>query len=428
MARGIWIVVALIGTVPSAAATEVTVKLVPADPGNVPFVVPLVTSGASCAVVGDTTSLAAVGERVGNEAQVSLFRLDAEGGPAGPATVVKLPRPATLGERKTQPLALALHPTLPLLYVWQDVAGLTGDPAPPVDPAWNDFDHLLIYSLDGPVPELLLGLGRGPRFHTGQTAGSLHLDIAQGRLFVPNLRFGEKNPPDSGGVGWFHLAGDGLPIDGDDDPAGTEPPMAPDAAAVGRSARVEALRAAAAAGKPVGAFRHTPDKTYGFFDRNCGSGFVPVSRDVFIIGGSMGPVTWNRADRGAQAQVFLMPVNFVSYYVTRIAAHPRLPVVFVTIAGYSYAHRIEHAHGYLTLAPQVVLLEGATLRTPPVVLTKRNLVAWGGTGAVYLAHIDATGRFTDEQGMQFNYPGRDVSGVAYSEKFDRLYIAVEKTP
>jgi hypothetical protein len=46
-------------------------------------------------------------------------------------------------------------------------------------------------------------------------------------------------------------------------------------------------------------------------------------------------MTWNLADRRSQCQVFLMPVNFVSYYSTRIAGHPTLPVVFAAFTSSS---------------------------------------------------------------------------------------------
>ena len=427
MSKEIWITAAVwLGAVSLAMAGELTVKVVPTEPDKVPFVSQLVAPSAYCAATGDALGIVAVGHRIGNEAQLSLFRVDAEGKPAGAAVVVKLPRPATLADRNAFPMSVVCHPTLPLLYVWQEVEMAKGNP--PTDPAWADFDHLHIYALDTPVPELLLSHCRGIRFQTGTVSGALGLDVSHGRLYVPNVRFGEMNPPDSWGVGWFNLAGDGLPIEIDDEPADAEPPAAVDRAAAVRATRTTTLRAIVAASKPVGAFRHTPPNTYGFHDRNSGAGFVPVNRNVFVAGGSFGPVTWNSADRAARAQVFLMPVNFASYYVTRIARHPNLPVIFVTMASYSYAHRIEHADGNLTLAPQVLHLVGTTLRTPPVVLTKRNLVAWGGLSAVPLAHIDAAGKFTSEQGIQINFPNMEIGGVAYSEKFDRLYVAVEKMP
>lgn len=421
-----WAVLALAILAPSAPAREITVKLTPTEIKKLPYVQPLLAPGATCAAVSEAVGKLAIGQKVGKDAQVSLYALDAAGKPTGAPVVLKLPKPATLAPRQAYPLSLAFHPNLPLLYVWQDVEALAGDPVPRTDPAWKDFDHLLVYAVDGVAPELLLSLCRGPRFHTGCIAGSVHPDAAGGKLYVPNMRFGPKNPPDSSAVGWFSLDGDGLPVAAAEEPKKASPVLTPAQAATGRSARVAALRAVVAADKPVGAFRHTPEKTYGFHWWPSGAGFIPYSRDVFIACGPYGPVTWNSADRRARAQVFLMPVNFVSYYTTRIAAHPTQPVVFASVVGYSYAHRIEHAEGYLTLAPQVVLLENATLKTPPVVMGKRNLVAFGGPNALYLAPINADGKFKEEAGMLVGVQAAVAEGIAWSEKFERLYVAVEK--
>lgn len=427
MRSPLWMVVlALAVLAPFAPAREITVKLTPTEIGKLPYVHTVLAPGATCAAVGEAAGKLAVGQKIGKEAQVSLFPLDAQGKPAGSAVVVKLPKPATLAARETYPLSLTFHPGLPLLYVWQDVEGLKGDPVPPTDPAWKDFDHLLVYAVDKAAPELLLSLCRGTSYHTGCVAGSVHPDVAGGKLYVPNMRFGPKNPPESAAVGWFSIDGDGLPVAGDEEPKKASPVLTPAQAAAGRAARIAVLKAAVAAGKPVGAFRHTPEKTYGFSYWPSGAGFIPYSRDVFIACGPYGPVTWNCADRRARAQVFLMPVNFVTYYCTRIATHPTQPVVFASMVGYSYAHRIEHAEGYLTLLPQVVLLEGATLKTPPVVMGKRSLVAFGGPGALYLAPIDAAGKFKEEAGMIVSVPAAVAEGIAWSEKLDRLYVAVEK--
>jgi hypothetical protein len=427
MPKTFWVAFLSLTLVPFAAAGELTVKLTAIDAEKVPYVVPLVALGARSAAVSDSLGMVAIGQTVNKDAQLSLFRLDAQGKPTAAApVVVKLPKPAALAQRDTYPLSLAFHPSLPLLYVWQDVKALDGDPPPPTDPAWKDLDHLLIYALDGAAPELLLSLCRGSLFHTGNVAGSLGLDVTNGRLYVPNLRLGAKNPPDHAALGWFSLDADGLPVAGDDEPTKAVPVATVAKAAADRAARLTVLRAAVTAGKPVGAFRHTPEKTYGFSWFPSGAGFVPVTRDLFIACGPYGPVTWDGSDRRARAQVFLMPVNFVSYYCTRIAGHPTLPVVYAGMVGYSWAHRVEHADGYITLAPQVVLLEGCTLKTPPVVLAKRNLVAWGGPNAVYLAAIDAEGKFKDTPGSQVNVMNPVVEGLAYSEKFNLLYVAVEK--
>src|SRR5262249_26014099 len=144
---------------PFAAAGELTVKLTPTEHDKVPNIVPLVAPGAYCAAAGDALGMVAVGHKVDKQARLSLFRLRAQGKPTGVPIVVNLPKPATLATRDPYPLSLAFHPSLPLLYVWQEVEGLKDDPVPPDEPAWKDFDHLLIYALDK-EPELLIALCR----------------------------------------------------------------------------------------------------------------------------------------------------------------------------------------------------------------------------------------------------------------------------
>jgi hypothetical protein len=332
--------------------------------------------------------------------------------------IVKLPRPASVGARSCAVLSLLFHPKLPLLYAWQDAEPAPGSGFPVAeDPALKDFEHLFVIALDGPAPEAILTLCRGQQFAIGGRAGTLALDDGPARLFVPNLLY-DKGSDLSAGVGWFHLAADGLPVEGDEQPK-TPPP------AGARPARLAALKAALAAGKPVGAFRSTPPKIYGFHGYPCGAGIVPFGRDVILACGPFGAITWNNADRAARGCVFLLPVNFVTYYCTRLTVHPTLPVVYVSAVGYTYLYRMAHADGFITLGPQVVRLEGAAVRTPPVVMARRNAVAVGSTGVVYVAALDAEGRFKDEEGVQINVMSPNVDALAYSEKYDRLYVPVE---
>src|SRR5437763_87372 len=121
-------VLVLTGVVQAAVGLDVTIKLAPTQPDKIPFVVALAAPGAYCAAAGDAVGLVAVGQKAGKDAQVRLFRLEAQGKNASSVATVKLPMPAELAQRETYPLALAFHPSLPLLYVWQDVEPLPGKP------------------------------------------------------------------------------------------------------------------------------------------------------------------------------------------------------------------------------------------------------------------------------------------------------------
>src|SRR5262249_55968915 len=107
--------------------------------------------------------------------------------------------------------------------------------------------------------------------------------------------------------------------------------------------------------------------------------------------------------------------------------HPTLPIVYNTVINTSWLHIMEHAEGYLTLAPRLGVLTEAHLSSYPVVLSKRNLVAVGGRNFVHLMAMDAKGLLKNER-IDLNVNNPALSALAYSEKFDRLFVIVEKLP
>src|SRR5205085_879240 len=109
-------------------------------------------------------------------------------------------------------------------------------------------------------------------------------------------------------------------------------------------------------------------------------------------------------------------------------AHPTLPVVYSAVLNTPWVFRMEHADGYLTLAPQQAVLGEAKLLSAPVVLGKRNLLAVGGVNRVYLPALDAAGAFKAAERTDLSVLNPAVEALAYSEQFDRLYVAVEKLP
>ena len=62
----------------------------------------------------------------------------------------------------------------------------------------------------------------------------------------------------------------------------------------------------------------------------------------------------------------------------------------------------------------------------PRALVKRNMVAVGGAGTLYLAHVNVEGKFTAEAGLLLPLTGTLVDALAYSDRYDRLYVAVKK--
>jgi hypothetical protein len=54
-------------------------------------------------------------------------------------------------------------------------------------------------------------------------------------------------------------------------------------------------------------------------------------------------------------------------------------------------------------------------------------VAVGGVNRVHLIALDAQGRMKAER-QDVSVQNPTITALAYSEKFDRLYVAVEKLP
>src|SRR4051812_25529781 len=149
------------------ASGQRAVKLPAVEDSELPNLVRVVAPAARCMAVSDTHGLIAVGHHAkGADAPVSVFKLGSDGTPTGDPVRLTHLRPAALEKIPVAALGVAFHPSLPLLYVWQDLDG----PSIPVTLVrkWRTdaaelaaFDHLLIYRLDGPAPTLLASLCRG---------------------------------------------------------------------------------------------------------------------------------------------------------------------------------------------------------------------------------------------------------------------------
>ena len=97
-----------------AFSREITVEPAPlaAPP---PFLTPVAASNALCAAVNPDGSLLVVGHRAAAGQHLAVFRLDAQGRPAGAPTRLALPNPTTLATNANYPLGLLFHPRRPVL-------------------------------------------------------------------------------------------------------------------------------------------------------------------------------------------------------------------------------------------------------------------------------------------------------------------------
>jgi hypothetical protein len=432
MTHHLTICLLMLGLAVGTAHGQTRLKIPPGEDRALDILVRVPAPAARCMALSETLGLLAVGHHARNApVHVSLFRLDASGNIQGEPATIKLPRPSTLARLPNTPTGLAFHPTRPLLYVWQDVElprtpQNTYAPLLPVEEAaLPELEHLFIYRLEAGKPTLLVSLCRSPDFVWGRPQGSVCVDPAGERLYVPNLRGDLKNPKVNGTIaGSYALDAEGLPVIGKE-PEGPRTAGPPDPKAADAAAR--AIAAAGAAGRPVLPQRVTPYNGEIAPDLpacSTGLGFVPLSRDRVLFGGyhDCALATWTPEDRRVRLNLVQTPDGYTYHFP---ALHPRLPVLFIVSLNTPTLYRLEHVDGQLTLTPQRVDFAGANLHTPPVVLARHNLLALGSHGRLLLVPLDANGRLKAER-TQVPVGNQPVEALAYSEKFDRLYVGVEK--
>lgn len=368
------------GPNPLCAQREI---VVPAPAASIPSgMVQVVLPNALCAAVSDTQSILVMGHKALNNQHLTVYKLDPNGKVSASPTRIALPRADSLKEYDHYPLALAFHPTLPLLYVWQDInerdVGVTNEV-----PVFKDFNHLIVYAVKDGALQLAESHARGPEFSYRNPLGSIGFSPDAKRLFLPNVR---ALTPESGydaSVGYFRLNANGMPIKED-----------------------------SAAARPV---MVTPMMSYPI-----GTGFASGSSDTVMFGCYNGPSTWDLENRRGQVSwCMFRDVNTPCL----LTGHPKLPFVYTSTLGAYFVHRMEHVDGYLTMLPHRIQVDGAAFQSAPVFMTKPNKLAVGSVNAIYLLSLETDGRFskTVEMGV-LTEPV--VRGLVYSEKFDRLYVAV----
>lgn len=422
---------------PTTAHAQRTSRVRALPEKTLPFVSTCIAPEARFAAVCDAANTLVVGHRPKSPVQLSIFKLDDQGQVvAGDPVTLTLPKPATLADKPNFVLGVACHPRFPLAYVWQDVqapeAPLVIDPALAVE-----FDHLFIYSLEESPPKLLLATCRGDAYHCGANNGGFALDAANNRLYVPNLQQSQQMGTMKkmvAAAGWITLDPDGLPAFVD--PAAPAPTtttgatapvmLEPPAAAASRATRLAAFEAAKAAGTPLAPKLYSETAAYAFSDWPNPFGYTPLGPNAVMLSGYNGPISWVLTDRlGRLGYYFISP--YVPYRY-RIAAHPTLPLIYVTIVTYdSRIIRLEHADGYITLMPHTFSIDNLVIHSPPLYLAKTNQLAIGTVGRVCVVDLDDQGRIQPQgAGMTVNNPA--IEALAWSEKFGRLYVPVEKTP
>lgn len=395
-------------------------------------IVPILAPGATCIAQDDTHGLVVVGRRGAAEGHLFVHHLDAQGllRPGDP-DVIAMPRPDSLQEFENGPLSLVFHPKLPLLYVWQDI-GKFGKASSEQRVGIDEFDHLLVYAVDGGLLRLESAYGRGPEFAHSRSLGFLATDPRGRRLFMPNLRNTNDNldrfQSNRACIGYYDLDEKGMP----------------------KRMRVRVEGKRDSRGLQEFEWRVRPTRTdigqiHGY---PVGLGFVAPNEDVVLVGGIMnGLAVWDTRNRRAQIAIFRIPHPDKDYVeesdpgpqspvqavvgIERdniIAPHPTLPIIYGATLGGSVLYRLEHAGGYPTMMATAISVSGARFRSAPLVTNTTNpRLVVGGENGLHVVALDDMGRFTGEADW-IEATNPRIAAVAHSRKFDRLYVPLEKSP
>jgi hypothetical protein len=381
-------------------------------PGGEEKCVKAVAEKATCAAVSEVGSLLVMGVAPMGVAPpggavplvdgaLLAFALDASGAVVKPAEPVKLPltKPASLAAFKLVPTAVYAHPRLPVVYVWQDVNPAESAPqahAPP-DVVQRDLDHLLTYKVNGPTLELVKATARGEWFTPGFNIAHLNSDASptvvakDDRLFLPHI---QRPNPDAKGTsdkytqmfGYATLDENGMPV----------------MDATGALALTSIV----------------DPSNYVHVDRPMGT--LPISKQVVLIGGHMQVTSLDFKSR------YTVGIYTYGSHSVRSTGNAKYPRFFSAGLNTSYVYSIEHVDGAFTMMPQCATVTGLSVLSYPVLDTKSNRLLVGGASGLHMIAMNEAGVFSGTQ--QHAATPNQVRAVAYSGKFDRIYIPVDKLP
>lgn len=348
-----------------------------------PYVIEIVAPAAIEMAVSDTNGLVAIIHAQGHAVDVSIFPLDETGKPVDAELLaLVLPQRGPLAAHANYALGVAFHPKLPLLYVWQDVDA-------PADNDPGTFEHLLVFRIADGIAALVQACGKGSDYAIGRKLGYIAVDGPATRLYFPNLTGFSEGAPIAG-IGYFELGEDGLVLsEGADDAA---------------------FKARRKTGFSIAV------------SIDLAGGFAPINDDIVLFATGSGAAHWDQSE--ARHRFALVSAWPPARPYRRIAVHPTLPAIYIGSLRTSYVQQLRHAEGYITSNFQFTSMMGNVFGGPAV-LAPRNLVAFGGHHNVQLISIDDAGRFLPEVRI-CSATSKEVTALAYSAKFDKLYVAADK--
>jgi hypothetical protein len=334
---------------------------------------------------------------LGNTAKdaIVVYKLAADGTLTADAPqLLNIPRPAALAAAVIQPIDMVLHPTLPLLYVWVDIAGFANG-TPEYTLATEQLNHLVIYKIANGALEQVAAVAAGASFNAGQRFSPIAISPDGTRLFASNTTDG------NGGMGYFDLDAEGavvpiaIPVKGSLDGYGLEEFQ--------METRPRTIS--------VRAFRDYPTAV----------GMACFSRDFacFTTGSSL--TVWDTTNRLAPLGVTYMR-NAAAHMF--LAAHPTKSVLYTMPQNANgVAQRIAHAQGFPSQLPAEVATPVATA-SPVVIGGSRPAMVSASATKLLVFPLKANGDF-DGECLQYDLPADRVQAVAVSQKAQRVYAAVK---
>lgn len=336
-----------------------------------------------------------------------------------------------------QVLAIATHPTMPVLYVWQDTGTNPSAIVAPKNEKAKQYNHLLIYDISTDPPQLLMSACNGKDFMVGRSTGMLTLGNNGRRLFVPNMRY-DVTRSYGVAIGYYELDGKGLPIltgkEPEADPLSVSGSPDQDETTGNESSESTSTEAATQALTEAPTETANEKVTTGrgggltmLHLSNVGSKYHPSrafyiddAHTLLLTGTYL--ATYDTSNRTGRLAAVNIPNANLRY--PRMTTHNALGMAYFNYIGSSHVAAWALFNGYPSLVPQRVDVTPLVINSPVVHLTKHQKLALGSNNKVLLLSLDKQG-FIQPAIEQFKIDVTSVSLMVYSPKFDRLYLGTD---
>ncbi len=334
--------------------------------------------------IGDAQRKLAVAFAAGRPIKACLLDLNAAGHFATGIPLL-LPLPEVEGHKGVvgEPVAVLFHPKLPLLYLWRR----RGAEAAKVDV----FAHLVVFDVsDVKSLRVVATACIGEAFQSEMLPSALALDPRARRLFLPNLRLRQDAKSFKPALGYLALDAQGLPVV-----------------------------------KPNAQSAATLVETGEFALYASGMGMVALGENILVTGGWRGVLYWDTRNRLAALNGF----NFIGFPRDEIFSLADERRIYAAAPGTGALRSIRHVDGYPSLLPEEHLIPKAAFSAKPVLLKgKAPALAIAGDGKIHFAGLTPEGSFSkSDVDLTVAWMPKGVP-LAYSVRFDRLYIPVEGWP